>query len=135
MLGVPPALGRHFNEQDDRPGAEPVIILSYEVWQRRYQGDTGIIGRSISVNGRPHTVVAVMPPKFSFPENQKAWVPIGPIADQEPRSNRSQIALRPAETGRRPGAGTIGAGRDRGGARQRVPGHQRRLERERGAAR
>ena len=93
MLGVPPALGRHFNEQDDRPGAEPVIILNYEVWQRRYQGDTGMIGRSISVNGRPHTVVAVMPPKFSFLEDQKAWIPIGPIADQEPRSNRSQIAF------------------------------------------
>lgn len=47
MLGVPPALGRHFVEQDDRPGAEPVLVLSHEVWQRRYQGDAGIIGRSI----------------------------------------------------------------------------------------
>ena len=93
MLGVPPALGRHFNEQDDRPGAEPVLILSHEVWQRRYQGDAGIIGRSISVNGRPHTVVAVMPPKFSFPEIQRAWVPLGPIADQEARSNRSLYAI------------------------------------------
>ena len=39
MLGVPPALGRHFSAEDDRPGAEPVVILSHEVWQRRYQGD------------------------------------------------------------------------------------------------
>jgi putative ABC transport system permease protein len=93
MLGVPPALGRHFVEEDDRPGAEPVLILSHEVWQRRYRGDAGIIGRSISVNGRPHTVVAVMPPKFSFPENQKAWIPVGPISDNEPRSNRSQMAV------------------------------------------
>lgn len=88
VLGVPPALGRHFNEQDDRPGAEPVFILSHEVWQRRYQGDANIIGRSISVNGRPHTVVAVMPPRFSFPENQTAWIPLGPIADGQPRTNR-----------------------------------------------
>ena len=87
-LGVPPALGRHFNEQDDRPGAEPVLILSHEVWQRRYQGDPQIIGRSISVNGRPHTVVAVMPPRFSFPENQKAWIPLGPIAETQPRDAR-----------------------------------------------
>ncbi len=93
MLGVPPALGRHFVEEDDRPGAEPVLILSHEVWQRRYQGDAGIIGRSISVNGRPHTVVAVMPPNFRFPENQTAWIPIGPISDNEPRSNRSQMAI------------------------------------------
>ena len=92
-LGVPPALGRHFNERDDQPGAEPVLILSHEVWQRRYQGDVNIIGRSISVNGRPHTVVAVMPPKFSFPEDQKAWIPIGPIADREPRSSRSLFAI------------------------------------------
>ncbi|HEX7281926.1 MAG TPA: ABC transporter permease [Vicinamibacterales bacterium] len=87
-LGVPPALGRHFNEQDDRPGAEPVLILSHEVWQRRYQGDAQIIGRSISVNGHPHTVVAVMPPRFSFPENQKAWIPLGPIAETQPRDAR-----------------------------------------------
>ncbi len=92
-LGVPPALGRHFNEQDDRPGAEPVLILSHEVWQRRYQGDRNIIGRSISVNGRPHTVVAVMAPGFSFPENQKAWIPLGPIAESEPRSNRSLFTI------------------------------------------
>ena len=88
-LGVPPALGRHFNENDDRPGAEPVLILSHDVWQRRYQGDAGIIGRSISVNGRPHTVVAVMPPRFNFPEIQKAWIPLGPIAEKEPRHTRS----------------------------------------------
>jgi putative ABC transport system permease protein len=98
-LGVPPQLGRHFNQQDDRPGAEPVLILSHEVWQRRYQGDAGIIGRSISVNGRPHTVVAVMPPKFSFPEVQRAWIPLGPIAEQEPRSNRSLFTFGRLEPG------------------------------------
>ena len=87
-LGVPPALGRHFNAQDDRPGAEPVLILSHEVWQRRYQGDPSIIGRAMSVNGRPHTVVAVMPPRFNFPENQKAWIPLGPIAESLPRNAR-----------------------------------------------
>jgi putative ABC transport system permease protein len=93
MLGVPPALGRHFNEQDDRPGAEPVLILSHEVWQRRYQGDPNIIGRGIAVNGRPHTVVAVMPPEFGFPEIQKAWIPLGPIAEQDLRSNRALFTV------------------------------------------
>ena len=43
MLGVPPALGRHFNPDDDRAGAEPVVILSDEVWQRRYHGDRGAV--------------------------------------------------------------------------------------------
>ena len=53
MLGVPPVLGRHLNAEDDRPGAEPVVMLSHEVWQRRYQGDPQIIGRSVTVNGKP----------------------------------------------------------------------------------
>src|SRR5829696_5194758 len=55
LLGTPPILGRNFNPEDDRPGAEPVIMLSHEVWQTRYHGDPGVVGRAISVNGRPHT--------------------------------------------------------------------------------
>jgi putative ABC transport system permease protein len=93
ILGVPPALGRPFGPEDDRPGAEPVIILGDALWQRRYQGDRAIIGRSIQVNGRPHTVVGVMPPQFAFPENNRAWIPLGPIADQEPRSIRNLFAI------------------------------------------
>src|SRR5688572_8245093 len=69
ILGVPPLLGRHFRADDDRPGAEPVVMLSYEVWQRRYQGDPNIVGRAVTVNGRPHTVAGVMPIGFNFPEN------------------------------------------------------------------
>jgi putative ABC transport system permease protein len=88
MLGVPPALGRHFSQEDDRAGAEPVVILSDDVWIRRYNGDRGIIGRAVTLNGRPHTVVGVMPPKFSFPENQKVWIPLAPIAEKEPRTSR-----------------------------------------------
>jgi len=88
-LGVPPALGRHFNAEDDRLGAEPVIVLSDEIWRRRYNGDSAIIGRRVTVNGRPHTVVGVMPPKFNFPENQKAWIPLAPLAEKDPRSNHN----------------------------------------------
>ena len=51
ILGVQPILGRHFREDDDRPGAEPVVMLSHEVWQRRYHGDPAVVGRSITVNG------------------------------------------------------------------------------------
>ena len=88
-LGVPPALGRHFNQQDDQTGAEAVVILSDEVWLRRYNSDAGIIGRSVRVNGRPHTIVGVMPPKFNFPESQNVWIPLGPVAEKEARTNRS----------------------------------------------
>ena len=88
-LGVPPALGRHFNAQDDRAGAEPVVIISDDVWRRRYVSDTGVVGRRVLLNGTPHTVVGVMPPKFGFPENQKVWIPLAPVSEKEPRSNRS----------------------------------------------
>ena len=89
VLGVAPILGRHFNADDDRPGAEPVVMLSHEVWQRRYQGDPSLVGRSVSINGRPHTVAGIMPPKFNFPEDQKIWVPLGPLAVNDQRTARS----------------------------------------------
>jgi putative ABC transport system permease protein len=89
LLGTPPALGRDFGPDDDRPGAEPVVILSDEVWQRRYNGDRGIIGRGISINGRPHTVIGVMPPKFMFPRIQRIWVPLTAYFEQLPRTARN----------------------------------------------
>ncbi|MGH9385537.1 MAG: ABC transporter permease [Vicinamibacterales bacterium] len=92
-LGVPPALGRHFGPEDDRSGAEPVVILSDEIWQRRYLGDPGILGRSVSVNGRPHTVVAVMPVGFAFPEIHRAWIPLTPVVEKDPRSSRGLMTI------------------------------------------
>src|SRR5215510_10595620 len=87
-LGVQPILGRHFREDDDRPGAEPVVMLSVEIWERRYQGDPAVVGRSITIDGQPHTVIGVMPPRFSFPETEKVWVPLGPDAADDPRDSR-----------------------------------------------
>src|SRR5262245_10583427 len=93
-LGVSPALGRHFGPQDDRPGAEPVVILSDDIWQHHYQGDHSIIGRRVSVDGKPHTVVGVMPPKFAFADkNHKAWVPLAPIVDNDTRNARGLFVI------------------------------------------
>ena len=89
LLGQPPAIGRNFGPDDDRPGAEPVIMLSHEVWQTRYGGDPGVVGRAISVNGRPHTVIGVMPPRFAFPETQRLWVPIAEYGEKMSREARS----------------------------------------------
>jgi putative ABC transport system permease protein len=89
MLGAHPILGRNFGPEDDRPGAEPVILLSHEVWQNRYGSDPGVIGRAINVNGRSHTIVGVMPPRFAFPENQRLWVPLAPYAESTKRGERS----------------------------------------------
>src|SRR4051812_7667645 len=88
LLGTPPALGRDFGPTDDRPGAEPVVLLSDDVWRRRYAGDPAVVGRSITVNGRPHTVIGVMPEGFRFPETQRLWIPLAPIAEPTRRDNR-----------------------------------------------
>jgi putative ABC transport system permease protein len=89
LLGTPPSIGRNFTPGDDRPGAEPVVLLSHEIWQRRYAGDPSIVGRAVSINTRPHTVVGVMPPRFAFPEISRLWVPLADYAESRPRDDRS----------------------------------------------
>jgi putative ABC transport system permease protein len=88
LIGTPPVIGRNFGPQDDRPGAEPVVILSDHVWARRYSSDPSVVGRAISINGRPHTIIGVMPPKFAFPENSRLWVTVAPYAESQARSER-----------------------------------------------
>jgi putative ABC transport system permease protein len=92
-LGVAPALGRDFVAADDRPGAEPVVLLSDELWRARYASDRTVIGRSLLVNGRPHTIVGVMPPDFEFPFSQKIWVPLAPLVHESPRDGRGLMAV------------------------------------------
>lgn len=92
-LGVRPALGRDFIADDDRAGAEPVVLLSDEVWRVRYSGDRAIVGRSLLVDGRPHTIVGVLPPDFEFPIAQKVWVPLAPLASDEPRDRRGLMTV------------------------------------------
>jgi putative ABC transport system permease protein len=99
LLGVAPALGRDFVADDDRPGAEPVVLLSDEIWQVRYHADAAIVGRPVSVNGRPHTIVGVMPPNFAFPIYQKVWVPLAPLVHEEPRDRRGLMTVARLATG------------------------------------
>ena len=89
MLGTPPALGRDFRPDDDRANAEPVVILSDEVWRLRYNSDRSVIGRGISINGIPHTVIGVMPPGFMFPSTHRLWVPLARYYETSPRDARA----------------------------------------------
>src|SRR5262245_39823826 len=84
LTRVPPLLGRPLQPADDTPGAEPVIVLGYDVWQRQFLHDPAIIGRVVTVGRTPRTVVGVMPPRFGFPRDQQAWVPL-PVQDAPPR--------------------------------------------------
>ena len=76
VLRARPAIGRALQPGDDTPGAEPVTVLSQSLWRDRFQSDPGVIGRTVFVDGRPHTVVGVMPEGFHFPIEQDLWVPL-----------------------------------------------------------
>jgi putative ABC transport system permease protein len=93
MLGQPVAHGRLFSAEDDRPNAEPVVILGDEIFRRRYKGDPAVVGRRVLINARPHTVIGVMPPNFEFPENQKLYTSLAAFAHAAPRAERSLFTL------------------------------------------
>jgi len=87
MLRTPPVLGRGFVPADGRPGAETVVLLGDAIWQKRYAGSLAVIGRSIRVNGKPATIVGVMPAGLKFPNNADFWMPIVPDENWEKREN------------------------------------------------
>jgi putative ABC transport system permease protein len=80
VLGVRPRLGRDLAPSDDVAGAEPVALITYGLWQRRYGGSPDAIGRRLIINGKPFTVIAVMPADLDYPRGVEAWVPVTPFA-------------------------------------------------------
>ena len=88
LLGVRPAQGRDLREDDDRPGAEPVVLLSDLLWKRRFAADRAILGQAILLNGERHTVVGVMPEGFLYPADRQLWVPLR-FSPTENRGNHS----------------------------------------------
>ncbi|MGD2154933.1 MAG: ABC transporter permease [Gemmatimonadales bacterium] len=87
-LGVTPVLGRGFLPEDERPGAEPVVVLGHRLWQESYGGDAAIIGRTIRANGLQRTIVGVMPEDFRFPYQQALWIPLELDPSAEPSGDR-----------------------------------------------
>ncbi len=96
MLGVEPALGRSFTADEDRAGAERVVVLSHRLWQRRFAADPGIIGRSVTLGGDSFTVIGVMPRGFSFPilNNTEIWRTAGSALAAIPGCERGCVILR-----------------------------------------
>jgi len=73
---VPPLQGRYLNEEDERQGAPPVVVIGYDVWQSRFAGDSRVIGRALQLGASQHTVIGVMPQGFAFPINNRVWTPL-----------------------------------------------------------
>ena len=67
VLGVTPLLGRAFTEQEAQPGQDSVVVLMYDLWRTEFQSDRGILGKTITLNGYPYTVIGVMPQSFHPP--------------------------------------------------------------------
>jgi putative ABC transport system permease protein len=84
-LNVRPALGRSFVRDDETFGRHRVVILGDALWRRRFAADRGIIGRSVTVDGEPHQVIGVMPPRFAFPQGSQIWTPISFDPKRAPR--------------------------------------------------
>ena len=94
LLGVEPQIGRVFTAAEDQPGAQHVVLLSYALWQRRFGGDPGIIGKSLTLNGENHVVVGVMPARFQFPSSDdQAWVPIAFTQEEAGNRNRHYLQV------------------------------------------
>jgi len=90
LLGVNPVVGRSFLPAEDAPGARPVAILSFPLWQHTFGGDRGIVGRSIVLDGVSVEVVGVLPPGFNFSPETEIWTP---LAGQYDNNNRLSLGL------------------------------------------
>ncbi len=87
MLGISPALGRHFREEEDRPGGPRVVMLGYELWRSRYALDSGVIGRSVRLNGQPTEIIGVMPSRFGWFDEEDLFLPLALDRANEPRGS------------------------------------------------
>ncbi len=82
LLRVQPLRGRLFTDQDNLPGAAPVTIISWDLWQNRFGGDPDVLDKTLRANGQIRQIVGVMPKGFLFPTNARIWLPreMNPLA-------------------------------------------------------
>lgn len=92
VFRVPPALGRVFGPSEDAPGADGVVVLSHRLWTRSFGADSRVLGRQITLDARPYTVIGVMPASFDFSsDEEELWVPMAFTAAE--RENRGSHFL------------------------------------------
>jgi hypothetical protein len=86
LLGVRPAVGRTFTDEEARQGAAAVVVIAHDLWQRQYGGDFEVLGKTIKLDEKPYTIIGVMPASFRFPsdsapasERVQVWVPLSTL--------------------------------------------------------
>ncbi|MBD0320899.1 MAG: ABC transporter permease, partial [Gemmatimonadetes bacterium] len=95
LLGVAPVHGRTLLPADDAPGAAPVMVIGFELWQRHFGGDPAAVGRAFDWNGKRFTVVGILPRGFEYPRGAEVWVPVLPDfpATLEASGDPSQVIV------------------------------------------
>ena len=105
VLGVSALRGRTFAREESEVGRDRVVVLSYGLWTRRFEGDPQVIGRTLILDGAPHTVVGVMPQTFFFPRREvELWTPLAFEAPAAPSSGSFSVQNLPVVARLRPGA-------------------------------
>ena len=93
LLGTRPLLGRTFAPEEDRPDGNRVVVLSHDLWQRRFGGDQSVLGRTLTLNGNSYTVVGVLPPDFRFYAKTDIWTPLAFSVAEENERNANYLEL------------------------------------------
>ena len=74
VVGLPPEIGRTFSEDEDKVGAPPVVVISDRLWRRAFSADPSVLGRSITLHDQNYTVIGVMPPQMTSPQDSDVWL-------------------------------------------------------------
>jgi putative ABC transport system permease protein len=87
VMGVPPVIGRLFTAANEAEGQDAVVLLSSGLWHRQFGGRADILGSTITLNGRPHEIVGVMPATLQWPSKAEVWKPLAPPAQTREARN------------------------------------------------
>ena len=97
VLGVTPMLGRDFSAADNKEGAAKVALIGYGIWKRDFGGTDDVVGKVVRINGKPATIIGVMPEGFAFPTNEELWIPL--FSEFPPKPRGDPTAVNPAMLG------------------------------------
>src|SRR3954452_7187132 len=90
IIGESPVLGRDLNAEHNKTGSPKVAILGDEIWHRDFNADPNIVGQAVTINGKPATIIGVMPPGFKFPISEELWTP---LYNEWPPTPRGELFL------------------------------------------
>ena len=91
FLGMPALMGRGITPEDGKPAAPPVFVLSYKLWLKEFNRDPNLLGRTFVLNGRPRTLVGIMPPRFTW-WGADLWIP-APLDRSDPEARRRSFMM------------------------------------------